>query len=88
MSKISILIVEDEGIVAYDLSNKVRQMGWREPYSSIDWEKHFPWLRCCHDDSKKTAANPPAISSYGPYRHENNRNLPTGDWRRKTADGC
>jgi CheY-like chemotaxis protein len=28
MSKISILIVEDEGIVAYDLSNKVRQMGY------------------------------------------------------------
>jgi CheY-like chemotaxis protein len=28
MSKISILIVEDEAIVAYDLANKIRQMGY------------------------------------------------------------
>jgi CheY-like chemotaxis protein len=28
MNKISILIVEDEAIVAYDLANKIRQMGY------------------------------------------------------------
>jgi integrase len=38
--------------------------------------------------AKKPLPAPRIISAYGPHRHQNHRNIPPSNRRRKTANGC